>query len=74
MERRLFLKDLSLFQTLFKFFNVNEYLAVSFVELAKGGSREGHLRFFCLHKITFTHYDIERLRGGNLEARITGGN
>ena len=34
------------------FFNVNEHLAVPFVELARGSSRVGHLRFFCLHRIT----------------------
>ena len=33
-------------------FNVNEYLAVPFAELARGTSRAGHLHFFCLHKIT----------------------
>ena len=37
---------------LFDLFNVNEHLAVPFVELAIGGSRMGHLRFFCLHWIT----------------------
>ena len=35
------------------FLNVNEYLAVSFVELLRDRSHVGHLRFFCLHWITY---------------------
>ena len=34
------------------FFNVNEHLVVSFVELAMGRSCVGDFYFFCLHKIT----------------------
>ena len=33
-------------------FNVNEHLAVPFVELVKSGSYVAHLHFFCLHWIT----------------------
>ena len=41
----------SYFKHYFIFFNINEHLAVPFVELARSGSRVSHLRFFCLHKI-----------------------
>ena len=34
------------------FFNVNEHLAVPFVEFKRGGSHVGDLCFFCLHGIT----------------------
>ena len=42
----------SYFKDYFIFFNVNEHLAVPFVELARSGSHVSHLRFFCLHRIT----------------------
>ena len=42
----------SYFKHYFMLFNVNEHLVVPFVELARDGSRVGHLRFFCLHRIT----------------------
>ena len=32
-------------------FNVNEHLAVPFVELVRGGLSVGQLRFFCLQRI-----------------------
>ena len=41
------------FRPYFIFFNVNEHLAVPFVELATGGSRVSHLHFFCLQRITW---------------------
>ena len=34
------------------FLNVNEYLTVQFVELERGRSRTGDLRFLCLYRIT----------------------
>ena len=34
------------------YFNVNEHLAVSFVEFERGGSLVGNFCFFCLHRIT----------------------
>ena len=40
------------FKHYFLFFNVNEHRTVPFVELARAGSHVGHLRFFCLHRIT----------------------
>ena len=43
----------SYFQQYFIFFSANEPLAVPFVKFARGRSRVGHLRFFCLHRITF---------------------
>ena len=48
MKKRLFL-----FKRYFIYFNVNEHAAVSFVELARGGSRVVHLPFFCLYRITY---------------------
>ena len=38
--------------TILHFLNVNEHLAVPFVELKRSGSHVGHLHFFCLHWIT----------------------
>ena len=35
----------------FNFFNVNEHLAVPFIDLVMDGSFVGHLCFFCLHWI-----------------------
>ena len=32
--------------------NFKEHLAVPFVKSARGGSYVGHLRYFCLHRIT----------------------
>ena len=37
--------------TILYFFNVDERLAASFVELARSVSCVSHLRFFCLHRI-----------------------
>ena len=52
LERRLFLNDLSYFKHYFILFNFNEHVPVRFVEWARSGSRVGHLRFFCLHRIS----------------------
>ena len=43
-------------------FNINEHLAVQFVEFVWGGSHVGHLSFFCLHWITCLEYS-HRQRG-----------
>ena len=51
------------------FVGVKERLAVSFVELGRGGSSRGHFRVFfvCLNNNTFVHYDIEKPKEGTLE-------
>ena len=38
------------FKHYFLVFNANKHLTVPFYELARGRSRVGHLRFFCLHR------------------------
>ena len=51
----------SYFKHYFIFFNVNEHLAVLFVELARSRSRVSHLRFFSLHRIVWAFLQSHKL-------------
>ena len=50
------------------FLNVNEHLAVPFVEWVRGGYHVGHLCFFCLHWLTCrrSHNGLKILIAQNL--------